>query len=139
MGDWQAIKVATEAMQRARDLNERGNAYLDAKYTQDKLLSMFNQNVSELYLAIKHDNDVEDKIADCLNYLSFILHKYQLAQNAGPAMIAIRQDEYTALKLIAEVSIRVADRIDSEDDAEATLLSILDQRIAHYRKVTGKL
>lgn len=41
------------------------------------LMAAMEKARDELKLAIKYDNDVEDKIADCANYLGFILHNRQ--------------------------------------------------------------
>lgn len=71
--------IATEhlaiLMDKARLENPRGDLY--RTLPEDKLFRMLEQNVAELFLAIKYDNDVLDKVADIANYCAFIAHNRQ--------------------------------------------------------------
>lgn len=73
-GKWIAVAIMAAAMDRARNSNERGDAY--RAMPNSRLLNMLKQNVSELDLAFAHDNDVADKLADVANYASFLYHNY---------------------------------------------------------------
>ncbi len=61
-------------MQRAFTENPRGELY--RTIPQDKLLDMLEQNIAEVKLALRFNNDVLDKLADCGNYVAFILRNH---------------------------------------------------------------
>lgn len=74
-----AIRALALVMQKARDENPCGDLY--RTIDTPRLIKMLDQNIAELKIAIEYDNDVTDKIADCANYLSFILHNYVALHN----------------------------------------------------------
>ncbi len=66
-----AADLLDTRMREAFAQNPRGELY--RTLSVDKLMKMLRQNVDELELALKYDNDVEDKLADVGNYAAFIL------------------------------------------------------------------
>lgn len=69
-----ATELLAKQMELARSVNPRGDLY--RKLPVARLLLMLEQNVEEVKLAIKYDNDVPDKLADVGNYCAFLLHNY---------------------------------------------------------------
>ena len=67
-----STELLAAAMERARDENPRGDLY--RTLSPARLFAMLEQDVAELKLAYRFDNDVEDKLADVANYCGFLLH-----------------------------------------------------------------
>lgn len=74
-GTTHARHLLTETMRQMAEENPRGDLY--RTFPLEKLLRGLRQNVDEIELALKYNNDVTDKIGDAANYLSFMLHNYE--------------------------------------------------------------
>lgn len=72
MSSHQATNILARYMDKQRGENVRGDAYRE--YSQERLLRMIEQNFEEFLLAIKYDNDVEDKAGDVANFIGMYLH-----------------------------------------------------------------
>lgn len=71
---WDATKLAIELMETARGENPRGDLYRNGQYPVERLLTLLEQNLAEVKIALQTGEDVGPKIGDLLNYGAFIAH-----------------------------------------------------------------